>query len=91
MEVIQKQGKAALPLPTEILLAQSRASWGPAQYWWLLIAGSNRDRRGLRACALDQGGPALDTTAMKLRIPVLGNLIKKAAISRFAITFATLL
>jgi type II secretory pathway component PulF len=28
---------------------------------------------------------------MKLRIPVVGNLMKKASISRFAITFATLL
>ena len=28
---------------------------------------------------------------MKLKIPVLGNLLKKSSISRFAITFATLL
>src|SRR4029450_10398214 len=34
MEVIQKQGKAALPLPTEILLAVSGFM---GKYWWLVL------------------------------------------------------
>jgi general secretion pathway protein F len=87
MEVIQKQGKAALPLPTEILLAVSGFM---GAYWWVLLGivvatfaayfNARRTRAG-----------RLWTDTMKLRIPMLGNLIKKAAISRFAMTFATLL
>jgi general secretion pathway protein F len=41
MEVIQKQGKAALPLPTEILLAVSGFM---GKYWWLLLAWRDRPR-----------------------------------------------
>jgi general secretion pathway protein F len=87
MEVIQKQGKAALPLPTEILLAVSGFL---AHYWWLLAAlGVGAGVLYAQARATKAGRLWLDT--QKLRIPALGNLIKKAAISRFAMTFATLL
>ncbi|HZF00248.1 MAG TPA: type II secretion system F family protein [Planctomycetota bacterium] len=87
MEVIQKQGKAALPLPTEILLA---ASGFMAKYWWLLLAiGIGLAIVYAQAKATKAGRLWIDT--QKLRIPILGNLIKKAAISRFAMTFATLL
>jgi len=87
MEVIQKQGKAALPLPTEILLALSGFM---ARYWWLLLSiGIGLVVAYVQARATSKGRLWIDT--MKLRIPVLGSLIKKAAISRFAITFATLL
>lgn len=87
MEVIQKQGKAALPLPTEILLAVSSFM---GKYWWLLLAaGVGAVVAYFRARRTRAG--RLWTDTMKLRIPVFGNLIKKSAISRFAITFATLL
>jgi general secretion pathway protein F len=87
LEVIQKQGKAALPLPTEILLAASRLMGG---YWWALLgAAAGLALAYAQARRTPAGKLWIDT--MKLRIPVLGNLIRKAAISRFAITLATLL
>jgi general secretion pathway protein F len=87
MEVIQKQGNAALPLPTEILLAVSGFM---GRYWWLLLAAC----AGLgvaygQARRTKAGRLWIDTR--KLGVPVLGNLLKKAAVARFAITFATLL
>ncbi|HVR86028.1 MAG TPA: type II secretion system F family protein [Planctomycetota bacterium] len=87
MEVIQKQGKAALPLPTEILLLVSGFM---GRYWWLLLAMAIGTWVLYVQARATKGG-RLWTDTQKLRIPVLGNLIKKVAISRFAITFATLL
>ena len=87
MEVIQKQGKAALPLPTEILLA---ASGFMSRYWWALLAVAiGAGIAYAQARASKAGRLWLDTQI--LRVPVMGNLVKKAAISRFAMTFATLL
>jgi general secretion pathway protein F len=87
MEVIQKQGKAALPLPTEILLAVSGFM---GRYWWLLLSiGIGVIVAYIQARATRKGRLWIDT--MKLRVPVVGSLIKKASISRFALTFATLL
>src|SRR6185503_14557687 len=87
MEVIQKQGKAALPLPTEILLAVSGFM---GKYWWLLLGIIVATIAAYFHARTTKAG-RLWTDTMKLRIPMLGNLIKKAAISRFAMTFATLL
>jgi general secretion pathway protein F len=87
MEVIQKQGKAALPLPTEILLALSGFL---GRYWWLLLAIA-AGVAALYAQAKQTKAGRLWIDTQKLRIPALGNLIKKASISRFAMTFATLL
>ncbi len=87
LEVIKKQGKAALPLPTEILVLVSGFM---GRYWWLLLAGVIGIAYAYWQARQTPAG-RLWTDTMKLRIPVVGNLIKKAAISRFAITFATLL
>ena len=87
MEVIQKQGKAALPLPTEILLAVSGFM---GAYWWVLLGIIVATVAAYFHARTTKAG-RLWTDTMKLRIPMLGNLIKKAAISRFAMTFATLL
>jgi type II secretory pathway component PulF len=87
MQVIQKQGKAALPLPTEILLAVSGFM---GRYWWLLLAiAIGAVVAYVQARATKGGRLWIDT--MKLKIPAIGNLMKKASISRFAMTFATLL
>ncbi len=88
MEVINRQhGGAALPLPTEILLMVSGFM---GSYWWALAAVAAAAwffyRQTLRTSA---GRLWIDT--MKLRIPVLGNLLRKASVSRFALTFGTLL
>jgi len=87
MEVIQKQGKAALPLPTEILMFVSGFM---GRYWWLLLGMTIGGVVAYyQARATKAGRLWIDT--QKLRIPVFGNLIKKVSISRFAMTFATLL
>jgi general secretion pathway protein F len=87
MEVIQKQGKAALPMPTEILLAVSGFM---GKYWWLVL-GALVGAGALYAHARTTQAGRLWIDTVKLQIPVLGNLLKKSSISRFAITFATLL
>jgi general secretion pathway protein F len=87
LQVIQKQGSAALPLPTEILLFLSGFM---SRYWWLLLTGILGLVVAYRQARRTPGG-LLWTDTMKLQIPVAGNLIRKAAISRFAVTFATLL
>ncbi len=84
--VLQEQGKV-LPLPTKILMAVSGFVSG---YWFLLLAGVV----GLIAIyqsvrQTEKGAFAID--GLKLRLPILGELFRKHAISRFAKTFATLL
>jgi type II secretory pathway component PulF len=60
------------------------------QYWWLLLKGMVGAWYAYwQARHRPAGRLWIDT--MKLRIPAVGNLIKKASISRFAITFSTLL
>src|SRR6516165_4042221 len=74
MEVIQKQGKAALPLPTEILLAISGFM---GKYWWLLLAIA-AGAAALYAHARTTKAGRLWIDTVKLQIPVLGNLLKKS-------------
>ncbi|OHB75650.1 MAG: type II secretion system protein GspF [Planctomycetes bacterium RBG_16_59_8] len=86
MTVIAKQ-KMALPLPTVMLLAVSNFF---RDFWWLLVGAFVALIALYRsAAATDKGRLAIDT--MMLRIPLVGNLLRKQAISRFSITFATLL
>lgn len=86
LEVIQKQ-KAALPLPTEILMAVSSAV---GRYGWM--AGAVLVAAWIaygRLKTVPAGRLWIDSA--RLRIPVVGNLLRKASISRFAVTFGTLL
>ena len=87
LDVIQHQGKAALPLPTELLVMFSAFM---SQYWYIPLAAVVVTVTAyLRAKATPGGRLWLDTA--KLKIPVFGTLVRKSAISRFAVTFATLL
>jgi general secretion pathway protein F len=87
LEVIQKQQGAALPLPTVVLMTVSGFM---GRYWWALLAGvAAAYAVYLRARATPGGRLRIDT--VKLGIPVVGNLMRKASISRFAVTFGTLL
>jgi type IV pilus assembly protein PilC len=81
-------GGAALPLPTRIVMGISR------QMWWfspLVIGG------GLVAYffafkpyyATEQGKRTID--GLKLRMPVLGILLRKIAVARFCRTLGTLI
>jgi len=85
-DVLIKQ-KAVLPLPTEILMAASSAV---RNYWWVgVIALAAAVFLFKRIRATKAGRLWMDT--MVLRIPVVGTLLKKSAVSRFSLTFATLL
>ena len=85
-DVLIKQ-KAVLPLPTEILMAASSAV---RNYWWMGVIGlAAAWFLFKRVRATKSGRLWMDTTV--LRIPVVGPLLKKSAVSRFSLTFATLL
>jgi type II secretion system protein F len=81
------KNSADLPTPTRILMAVSSAIGG---WWWLIIllvisaivvfrmSLRNKDFR-------------FRFDSFALRVPVVGDLLKKSAVSRFAVTFSTLL
>ena len=76
-----------LPLPTVILIHVSEFM---KTFWWVILLGVLAAIVGLRlVLATEKGRLAFDTTM--LQVPVIGNLFKKQAISRFAVTFSTLL
>lgn len=88
LDVIQKQGQAeGLPLPTEILVAISGFF---ENYWWLMLAGLVGGGIGWSQLIRTPVG-RLWWDTNKLKIPLLGNLMRKGAVARFALTFATLL
>lgn len=85
--VITSQTNAKLPLPTQILLSVSDFI---STFWWVIagaFVGFIVFVKGLKKSK--DGRRVLDN--VKLRIPFLGVLFKKAAISRFCSTFSTLL
>ncbi len=88
MDVIQKQEQdVALPLPTVILLAISSFF---VNYWWLLL-GLAVGGGLVWSQILRMPAGRLWWDSFKLGIPVVGPLMRKSAISRFSLTFATLL
>ena len=86
MQVV-KQSKQTLPVMTKIL--QAGADFFAA-YWWVLMGGiiliALVHRASMRR---PEYRYLVDKT--KLRIPVLGDLFRKAAVSRFAVSMSTLL
>ena len=76
-----------LPLPTRIVIGMSQ---GLAKYWWLLIAVI----AGLvfmikRYYATQDGKLVIDR--LMLKAPVLGDVLRKSAVSRFTRTLGTLI
>lgn len=87
--VLDKQGREeeGLPLPTEILKGTSDFI---AAYWWaMLIAGVVGALMFLSFARTEKGRYWVDAT--KLKLPLFGDLFRKQVVSRFAITFSTLL
>jgi general secretion pathway protein F len=76
-----------LPLPTMILVAVSGFM---STYWEILLKGPLIGLFFLQG-ALSQDAFRLKWDTMKLKLPVVGDLLRKTAVSRFAITFAVLL
>lgn len=76
-----------LPLPTTILIALSTFM---QTYWQILIKAPLIGMFFLQG-ALQQDKFRLKFDLYKLKTPLFGDLLKKTAVSRFAITFAVLL
>ncbi len=76
----------ALPLPTRIVLMLSD---GLRAYWWLLLILGVGGAFGLKHYyKTDQGKHVIDRAV--LRVPVLGEVLRKAAVARFTRTLGTL-
>ncbi|HEY8852875.1 MAG TPA: type II secretion system F family protein [Gemmatimonadaceae bacterium] len=80
-------GGMALPLPTRIVIA---ASGFLKAYWWILgavIIGGGY--MGKKYYATNNGKLVIDR--LMLRMPVLGDVLRKSAVSRFTRTLGTLI
>ena len=84
--LVESRGQE-LPLPTQILKGGSEFL---RSYWYLVVLAVVLINMGIGALRrTEQGRYAVDR--FLLRLPVFGDLFKKQAISRFAITLSTLL
>jgi type IV pilus assembly protein PilC len=77
----------ALPLPTRIVIGMSRFLQG---YWWAVLASMLGGGFIFKRYYATAGGK-LNIDRMMLRFPVLGDVIRKSAVSRFTRTLGTLI
>jgi len=78
---------AQLPLPTRVVIA---ASNGIVAYGWILIILLGAAGYGLQSYyATDNGRHVIDR--IMLRMPILGDILRKVAVARFCRTLSTLL
>jgi type IV pilus assembly protein PilC len=78
---------AELPLPTKIVMGLSSFL---RSYWWVMLLGIVGTFVGLqRYYRTERGHVAIDR--FLLRIPVLGDVIRKGAVARFTRTLGTLI
>ena len=77
----------ALPLPTRIVIGMSKFLQG---YWWALIAGGFFGFRGFKSYYATSNGQ-LVIDRLLLKAPVLGDVLRKSAVSRFTRTLGTLI
>jgi general secretion pathway protein F len=84
---IFKQQKKALPFITELMLSISDIV---SSYWWLIIGGMFGAFTLFRRWSKSpKGKPIWDTLILKM--PIVGDLVRMIAVSRFSRTLATLL
>ena len=77
----------ALPLPTRVVIGASKFLQG---YWWVVIAVVVVGfRMGKKYYATPDGKLAIDR--LMLKAPVLGDVLRKSAVSRFTRTLGTLI
>jgi len=77
----------ALPLPTRVVIELSNLLKG---YWWAFGLGGYFGQMGLRKYyATHEGQLVIDRLLLKM--PVLGDVLKKSAVSRFTRTLGTLI
>ncbi len=84
-QIFEDMGQA-LPLPTQILMGASEAF---ATYWWAIAAVLIAAIWGFRQ-ALKNERNALSFDQFKLKMPLLGSLLQKIEVARFARTLGTL-
>jgi len=85
-QVLRDRGRP-LPFVTEVL---QNFSFFVQNFWWVILVGLAAAYFFLKALlATDAGRLRFDTVI--LRLPLFGQLFSKQAISRFALTFSTLL
>jgi type IV pilus assembly protein PilC len=76
-----------LPLPTRIVIAMSNLL---QSYWWAGLGGIGVGYMVFRRWVATESG-RLQFDRFLLRVPVLGNLVRKAAVARFTRTLGTML
>ncbi len=80
-------GGMALPLPTRIVIG---ASGFLKAYWWVIGAvGISGGYMGKKYYATSNGKLVIDR--LMLKVPVLGDVLRKSAVSRFTRTLGTLI
>jgi type II secretory pathway component PulF len=85
-EGIFAKSKTALPLPTQILIAANKFF---AAYWYVLLGAVLVTIILIRRHLATEHGKA-QWDRLKIRLPILGPLMLKSALSRFTRVFATL-
>jgi type IV pilus assembly protein PilC len=75
-----------LPLPTRVVIGMSRIL---TTYWWLILGVIAVAVFGFSRYYKTQGG-RLQIDRLMLRFPVLGDVLRKSAVSRFTRTLGTL-
>lgn len=83
---IFERANVILPLPTRILIGVSNLVRG---YWWIFLGGLSGSAIFAKSYARTLSG-RLMFDKMKLKIPVLGDLLRKVAISAFAHSYRAL-
>jgi type IV pilus assembly protein PilC len=77
----------ALPLPTQIVIGMSK---GLQAYWWMLALGVGAAVFSVKKYYATQGGKLVIDRLM-LKAPVLGDVLRKSAVSRFTRTLGMLI
>ena len=75
-----------LPLPTRVVIGMSDFLIG---YWWAILAAVGAGVFGLKSYYATAAG-RLQIDTLMLKAPVLGDVIRKSAVSRFTRTLGTL-
>ena len=86
MQVVE-QSKQTLPLMTRILRAGSQFFAN----WWLALVGAILGLALLHRALMRKKEYRYGVDKFKLRVPIIGDLVRKAAVSRFAVSTSTLL
>lgn len=76
-----------LPLPTKIVIGMSGFLTG---YWWAILGGLAGGAFALKNFYATQNGQLL-IDKLLLKVPVLGDVLRKSAVSRFTRTLGTLI